>query len=80
MYRNGCSLIICCLLFTLLARSGCKKEIIPIAFYPRSAHEAYEHSLEQANLSETALGKDWIEALESPVEIALPYAEENLKS
>jgi murein DD-endopeptidase MepM/ murein hydrolase activator NlpD len=58
---------------------GCKKEIVPKSFYPRSAHEAYEHSLEQANLSETALGRDWInaglEALENPNSIALPYEE-----
>ena len=66
------------LLFLLLL-PGCKKEIVPKAFYPRSAHEAYQHALEEANLLETALGRDWTlageEALEKPVSIALPYEE-----
>jgi len=79
MLNKGISPVICWLLLALLAFSGCKKEIVPKAFYPRSAHEAYQHSLEQADLIETALGSDWIragkEALESPVEIALPFAE-----
>ncbi len=44
------------LLTVVLILPACKKEIVPKAFYPRSAHEAYQHSLEQANLSETALG------------------------
>lgn len=52
---------------------------MPKTFYPRSAHEAYQHSLEQANLSETALGHDWIrageKALELPLDIILPYEE-----
>ena len=64
------------LLFTVAA---CKKEKVPKAFYPRSAHEAYVHSLEQANLHHTALGREWIEAgknaLDEAVEIPLPYEE-----
>jgi len=79
MLRNQTPSILLSLVFILIAFPGCKKEIVPKAFYPRSAHEAYQHSLEEANLSETALGSDWIrvgkEALESPVEIALPYEE-----
>ena len=71
--------ILGCLIILLLVLPGCKKEIVPKAFYPRSAHEAYQHSLEQANLIETALGRDWIqagvEALESPTDITLPYEE-----
>jgi murein DD-endopeptidase MepM/ murein hydrolase activator NlpD len=63
----------------LLVVVGCKKEIVPKAFYPRSAHEAYTHSLEQANLHLTALGRDWIEtgnkALEEAVDIPLPFEE-----
>jgi murein DD-endopeptidase MepM/ murein hydrolase activator NlpD len=63
----------------LFVVAGCKKEIVPKAFYPRSAHEAYAHSLEQANLHLTALGRDWIAAgqksLESAVDITLPYEE-----
>ncbi len=67
------------LLILLLVFPACRKEIVPKAFYPRSAHEAYQHALEQANLTETALGSEWIrageEALESPLEIDLPYEE-----
>jgi murein DD-endopeptidase MepM/ murein hydrolase activator NlpD len=66
------------LLFLILL-PGCKKEIVPKTFYPRSAHEAYQHSLEQANLHETALGIDWTltgeEALNKPVVIELPFEE-----
>jgi murein DD-endopeptidase MepM/ murein hydrolase activator NlpD len=58
---------------------SCKKEIVPKAFYPRSAHEAYAHSLEQANLHQTALGRDWMDAgrraLEESIEITLPFEE-----
>lgn len=63
----------------LLILPGCKKEIVPRAFYPRSAHEAYQNSLEQANLIETALGRDWIrageEVLHQPADIKLPFRE-----
>ena len=59
--------------------AGCQKEKVPKAFYPRSAHEAYAHSLEQANLHLTALGADWIQAgqlsLEEAVDITLPFQE-----
>ena len=79
MRRNRLFHIFCCVLVILMALSACKKEIVPKAFYPRSAHEAYQHSLEQANLMETALGSDWIlagnESLEKPDTIALPYEE-----
>ena len=64
----------------LLLLSGCKDEIVPEAFLPRNEHEAYQHSLEQANLNKTALGSDWIEAgetsLRKPVDIKLPFEEE----
>ncbi len=63
----------------LLCLWGCQKEKVPKAFFPRSAHEAYAHSLEQANLDATALGRDWINAgsnaLEKAVDIPLPYHE-----
>jgi len=66
-------------LLFLIFLPGCKKEIVPKTFYPRSAHEAYQHSLEQANLHETALGIDWTltgeEALNKPVVIELPFEE-----
>ena len=61
----------------MLACSSCKKEKVPKAYYPRSAYEAYQHSLEQANLIGTALGREWIqageEALNAPNQISLPY-------
>lgn len=64
----------------LLLLTGCKKEIVPKAFWPRSAHEAYQHSLEQANLNQTALGLDWIKAgeisLKEPIDNSLPFEEE----
>jgi murein DD-endopeptidase MepM/ murein hydrolase activator NlpD len=66
-------------LLLLLFISSCKKEIVPKAFYPRSAHEAYAHSLEQANIHLTALGREWIEAgqmaLEGAVDVPLPFEE-----
>jgi murein DD-endopeptidase MepM/ murein hydrolase activator NlpD len=79
MFRKTIPSILLCLALVFITLPGCKKEIVPKAFYPRSAHEAYQHSLEQANLAETALGVDWIrageEALEKPATISLPYEE-----
>ena len=79
MHRTQAFPIICLLLLILLGMPSCKKEIVPEAFYPRSAHEAYQHALEEVNLIETALGRDWIqagvEALENPVQIEFPYEE-----
>jgi murein DD-endopeptidase MepM/ murein hydrolase activator NlpD len=79
MFRNSAINIICCLLLALSLLPGCKKEIVSKAFYPRSDHEAYRHSLEQANLTHTALGRDWIregeEALEESIDISLPFEE-----
>jgi murein DD-endopeptidase MepM/ murein hydrolase activator NlpD len=69
----------CSLILILLTVNGCKQEIIPEAFLPRTAHEAYVHSLEQANLHLTALGRDWIhagrKALVDAVEVPLPFEE-----
>jgi murein DD-endopeptidase MepM/ murein hydrolase activator NlpD len=77
MFSKNTPSILIYLILVLLMLPACKKEIVPKAFYPRSAHEAYQHSLEQANLIETALGRDWIKAgeiaLEKPLSIALPY-------
>jgi len=79
MFRKTIYSILLCLALVFITLPGCKNEIIPKAFYPRSAHEAYQHSLEEANLMQTALGSDWIrageEALERPVDISLPYEE-----
>lgn len=66
-------------LLLLIFLPSCKKEIVPKAFFPRSAHEAYAHSLEQANIHLTALGREWIKAgqmaLEGAVDIPLPFEE-----
>ena len=79
MFQKSSMHIIFWALLLLPFLSGCKNEIVPKVFYPRSAHEAYAHSLEQANLHHTALGHDWIEAgqkaLEEAVNIPLPYEE-----
>ena len=78
MFRNSISYLLYGLVLLLLL-PGCKKEVVPKAFYPRSAHEAYQHALEEANLIETGLGRDWTlageEALETPTTIPLPYEE-----
>ncbi len=67
------------ILFPVIYLTGCKEEVVPKAFYPRSDHEAYEHSLSEANLINTALGKEWMNAarqsLVSPTDIALPFQE-----
>ena len=42
-----------------LAIFSCENEIIPAPYFPRSDHEAYIHSLQQANLTRTALGREW---------------------
>ena len=59
---------------------GCSdKEIVPERFYPRNDHEAYWYSLKQANLLNTALGKEWVNAAERPfqeqIKVQLPYQE-----
>lgn len=65
--------------FLIIFLFSCEEEKVPKPFYPRNDHEAYEKSLENANLLSTALGKDWqelaIEALDNPEEIELPYEE-----
>ena len=58
---------------------GCTEEKVPERFYPRNDHEAYWYSLKQADLLNTALGTDWVEAAEKPfnhqIEVTLPYQE-----
>lgn len=66
------------LLLTTLA-SCSKKEIVPERFYPKNDFEVYWHSLKQANLLSTGLGRDWMAAAEKPfeeqIEVGLPYQE-----
>jgi hypothetical protein len=63
----------------LLASSSCKREIVPEAYVPTGAHDAYRHALSQAGLDRTALGRDWAKAAEfalrSPTEVAAPFEE-----
>lgn len=65
--------------FAVLILFGCSEEKVPERFYPRNDHEAYWYSLKQANLLETALGKDWVQAADKPfdqqIEVQLPYQE-----
>ncbi len=67
------------LLPLLLIIPCCKKEIVPEPYKPTHAHDGYLHSLREANLSDTALGRDWIfsadEALKKPLDITLPLEE-----
>ncbi|MFK7953515.1 MAG: M23 family metallopeptidase [Ekhidna sp.] len=66
-------------LFFALLFLGCTEEKVPQQFYPRNDHHAYEHSLEIADLRNTALGKDWFKAAEkpfqNPIKLELPYQE-----
>jgi len=63
----------------ILASFSCKREIVPEAYVPTGAHDAYRHALAQAGLDRTALGRDWAKAAEfalrSPTEVAAPFEE-----
>ncbi len=78
-FHFGPTFFLLVFILSIFILTGCKKEIVPKAFWPRSDHEAYQHSLEEANLITTALGKDWVNAaqrsLVSPTDITLPYQE-----
>ena len=60
---------------------ACAQEVerVPDAFRPTNAHEAYRYGLITADLSATALGRDWIAAAEgalrAPVAISPPFRE-----
>jgi len=79
-YLNGRNPVLILIAATLLLLSSCRSEIVPEPFLPRSEHETYLHSLEQANLIQTAIGHDWKEASENslskPVDIKLPFEEQ----
>lgn len=66
-------------LVLLIFLSACEEEKVPTAFKPRNDHEAYQYSLKQANLLNTALGQDWSAlaktSLTQPIVIASPYEE-----
>ncbi|MEQ9404557.1 MAG: M23 family metallopeptidase [Cyclobacteriaceae bacterium] len=66
-------------LIAIILFSSCSEEKVPERYYPRNDHDAYRHSLEQANLLNTALGEDWLKASKKPFEnqikVQLPYQE-----
>ena len=67
------------MLSSIVFASACQPEIVPEPYVPTNAHDAYRHSLEETDLSETALGRDWEKAgesaLRSPVEVETPFKE-----
>lgn len=71
---------VCCLMAVI--SEGCAPgdpEVVPPSFAPSTAYEGYANSLRQANLADTALGRDWLAAgegaLTDPVDISLPFQE-----
>lgn len=73
------SLVLLVFLGLPILACGPDVEIVPQPFLPTSAHEAYGHALEQADLDTTALGRDWRQVadktLEAPVDVSLPFRE-----
>jgi murein DD-endopeptidase MepM/ murein hydrolase activator NlpD len=64
----------------LLAPLACGphgSEAVEQVYLPRSAHQAYGHALAQANLTQAALGRDWLaagrQALTAPTEVSVPF-------
>ncbi len=69
----------------LAALTACEEvERVQDRFRDMTPYEAYEASLADAGLVETALGRDWItagrEAVESPASVSLPFHEEGFIS
>ncbi|MEQ1855271.1 MAG: M23 family metallopeptidase [Longimicrobiales bacterium] len=65
----------------LVALVGCEEvEVVQDRFRDLTPYEAYRESLAEAGLSETALGRDWIEAggaaIDAAVPVSLPFLEE----
>lgn len=63
-----------------VALAGCEEmEQLEDRFRDLTPHEAYRASLEEAGLTASALGREWItagnRALEEPVEVSLPFSE-----
>ena len=68
------------LVLAAVAVAGCEEvEQVQDRFRDRTPHEAYRASLESAGLTESALGREWIEAghrsLDEAVEVSLPFSE-----
>ncbi|MEE8586934.1 MAG: M23 family metallopeptidase [Acidobacteriota bacterium] len=58
------------LLFCAALMSGCSEEVVPEKYRPTDAHDAYRHALQEAGLSGTALGRDWMQAASNAIEDA----------
>lgn len=68
-------------LLAVLVLGACEEvEQVQDRFRDMTPHEAYLASLEDAGLTETALGKDWVraarEAVDGAIEVSLPFQEE----
>jgi murein DD-endopeptidase MepM/ murein hydrolase activator NlpD len=63
----------------LSAVSSCRQELVPEAYQPSNAHEAYLYALEQAGLADSALARDWNasaqECLDRVIPITPPFQE-----
>lgn len=73
--------ILLLMLFLAIVASSCgKKSTLSGIFNKTTPHEAYQHSLEKAQLDETALGAKWIRKGEAVFEdslyVTLPFSEE----
>lgn len=70
------------LAFLPIACDPAGSESVGRAYWPRSAHQAYGHSLAQARLTESALGREWLlaseRALASPLAVDVTYEGEGL--
>ncbi len=69
-----------CLIAFIMVQFSCKEpEYIPEPFQPSSHYEAYSIGLAKSGLSETALGKEWmqagVDAIENPIDIQTPHTE-----
>lgn len=56
------------LFILVLIFTSCKDEIVPEPYRPRNEFDSYRHSLDQLDLLNSALGKDWLSASESALE------------
>jgi murein DD-endopeptidase MepM/ murein hydrolase activator NlpD len=70
------------LAFLPIACDPAGSESIERSYWPRSAHQAYGHSLAQARLTQSALGREWLAAAEhalaSPITVEPGFAAEGV--
>ena len=70
--------ILMLLIFTGLL-SSCTEEVVPPAYKPRNAFEAYAQALKTNGLEKAALGKEWFlsaeQALINPLIVTSPFKE-----